>query len=140
MRVIFPLTLLLVLSTSLACQRGPKLVPVTGKITYKDGMTLNSGVIEFAPEDGGPVSRSIIEPDGSFSLQTGNRAGAAPGKYKVVILQTLLIDGVPSAALHKHKGRRLHDRYRRYDSSGLKFVVEADKPNEFLIQVEPARN
>jgi hypothetical protein len=121
------------------CGSGPAMSPVSGRVVYPDGTPLNSGVVEFAPEDGGPVARGTIRPDGTFTLRTGERDGAAAGTHKVAVVQTVVVDGSPAAALHKHKGRRLNDRYRRFDTSGLQRTVEPGKSHDFRIEVEAAK-
>ena len=49
---------------------GPKLVPVSGKVVFEDGVAMQGGLIEFTsitarPEDG-VSSRGPIGPDGDF--------------------------------------------------------------------------
>lgn len=65
------------------------LVPVSGAVTL-DGKPLEGVVISFVPDpgnkpktDGGDVTGS----GGSFEAKYRNRAGLAPGKYKVVVAQ-----------------------------------------------------
>jgi hypothetical protein len=135
MRLLFAALLL----AAAGCSPGPALSPVTGRVVYADGAPLNSGVVEFAPEDGGPVARGMIRPDGTFRLGTRNRDGAMPGRHKVAVVQTVVVDGSAAAARHKHKGRRLHDRYRRFDTSGIERTVEPGNSHDFRIEVEAAR-
>jgi hypothetical protein len=67
---------------------GPSLVPVSGTVTL-DGKPLEGATITFIPDpsnakpqtDGGDVTG----PGGTFASTYRNRAGLAPGKYKVVV-------------------------------------------------------
>jgi hypothetical protein len=63
------------------------LVPVAGTVTF-DGKPLAGVNIGFVPEPGNRPATDggdITGPEGSFSARYRNRAGLAPGKYKVVV-------------------------------------------------------
>ena len=69
------------------CKRGPELVPVSGKVTYK-GQPLKHGNILFQPS-AGPPAKGEIGPDGSFTLSTlKNNDGAVIGKHRVQVICT----------------------------------------------------
>lgn len=53
----------------MGCSRGPEMVPVTGKVLYKN-KPLEYGSVMLAPADGGDPARGQIQPDGSFQLTT----------------------------------------------------------------------
>jgi hypothetical protein len=64
-----------------------QLYPVSGTVTY-NGTPLEKGQISFAPEDlkTGVGASGSIE-NGSYAMGTvGDKNGARPGKYKVVII------------------------------------------------------
>jgi hypothetical protein len=66
---------------------GAKLVPVKGRVTFKnEGVTAAS--LYFLPDaakgNRGTMASAILQEDGSFTLSTPpNRDGVAPGAYKV---------------------------------------------------------
>lgn len=68
---------------------GPKLYPVSGKVTLKDGTPVKYGhVILHADRSKGnntqEVSQGTIR-NGEYTINTGGRSGAPPGAYKVSI-------------------------------------------------------
>lgn len=69
------------------CSRGPKLVPVKGKVML-GGKPLTSGLVNYIPEKetpgkGFPFGK--IESDGSYELTTDGKSGAPLGTYKVTV-------------------------------------------------------
>lgn len=86
--IIYTLFLLASFLLLIGCgDRGPKLEPVTGKVTL-DGKEISSltnfkdGSVTFIPEKGRP-SYGIIQPDGTFVMKTDNKPGVPAGSYKV---------------------------------------------------------
>lgn len=69
------------------CGRTP-LSPVHGKVTYK-GFALQSGVIVFTPDasrgERGSIAVGKIGADGSYTVYTGETAGAGAGWYRVTV-------------------------------------------------------
>src|SRR5262249_8325025 len=64
------------------CNRGPKMLPVSGKVIY-NGRPLEFGVVMFQPPSGQPA-QGQIQPDGTFTLSTYRlNDGAVVGKHKV---------------------------------------------------------
>jgi hypothetical protein len=61
---------------------------VAGKVMYK-GTPLSAGVIVFSPDtsrgESGRIAVSKIESDGSYTLKTDDKPGAAAGWYRVTI-------------------------------------------------------
>jgi hypothetical protein len=108
------------------------LYPVTGKVLLADGSPLTGGTIHFIPKRGGLLASGKIEPDGTFSLKSKTRDGAAPGEYKIRI--------EPSADLLAKKGRAVPKlpfaaKYREYDgNTGLAATIDAGPT-----QLEPFR-
>jgi hypothetical protein len=84
----------LLLATALVgtgCSGGPKLVPVTGKVTL-NGAPLKNVKVEFHPDPdkgvSGPSSSGTTDADGNFTLvctERGNAPGAVVGSHRVVI-------------------------------------------------------
>jgi hypothetical protein len=78
------------------CDSGPKLVPVTGKVTL-DGKPLDGANIAFAPEPGNAVpiqGLDVTGAEGNYTLMANGRRGVPPGKYKVVISKVEAKSGV----------------------------------------------
>lgn len=77
----------------LACAAGcgPKLVPVSGQVTW-NGKPLEYAMIVFFPENPSmPTASGSTRADGNFSLLTAqpkSQPGAFPGKYKVTVTKT----------------------------------------------------
>jgi hypothetical protein len=75
-------TMLLVISG--CAESGPKLVPVSGKVTI-DGKPLTYGYIRFTPTQG-RTSDAQLNSDGTFTLRySGDREGAVLGTHRVEI-------------------------------------------------------
>jgi hypothetical protein len=69
---------------------GSGVVPVQGTVTV-DGKPLPGGTVVFHPDPGldgasRQEARGTIQSDGSYSLSSNGRPGAAPGRYKVCII------------------------------------------------------
>jgi hypothetical protein len=79
--------------------------------------------VRFIPKHSGLPATGKIAADGTFSLTTKTREGAAPGEYKVRV--------EPSPEMLSKKGRALKNppfatKYRNYEGdTGLTATVEA---------------
>jgi hypothetical protein len=99
------------------------LYPVKGRVLLADGRPVTGGAVHFIPKQGGWPASGRIEADGTFSLKSKTRDGAAPGEYKVRI--------EPAAELLARKGREapklpFASRYREYDGeTGLTATIPA---------------
>jgi hypothetical protein len=83
-------SLLLVLTLLIGCgDKGPGLIPVTGKVTYNGGAWPTPGNINFNPVEpaaGFPRlgGTATFNTDGAFTVKsTGDKFGLVPGKYNV---------------------------------------------------------
>jgi hypothetical protein len=66
----------------------PRLVPVTGKVTYK-GKPVGKGIVRFEPDGVGREASGTIQPDGSFVLTTNKQGdGVVAGHHRVSIVGT----------------------------------------------------
>jgi len=86
-KVHLPLLAALAAAALSGCDSGPRLVPVTGTVTL-DGKPLEGANIAFVPDQGNAVSTpgtDLTGASGNFKIAYNNRAGLAPGKYKVAI-------------------------------------------------------
>jgi hypothetical protein len=110
--------------------RSDGLSAVRGHIFYHRA-PLPGGRVVFTPDPdrggSGPLAQADIQADGSYALKTGDRAGAAPGWYRitVVALQTEPA-GAPSYAPPRSL---LPPRYRDPDLSGLSCQVKEGEEN-----------
>jgi hypothetical protein len=108
------------------------LYPVKGRVLLADGTPLAGGAVQFIPTRSGLPASGKIEADGTFSLKSKSRDGAAPGEYKVRI--------EPSSELLARKGKAapvlpFATRYREYDgNTGLTATIGASET-----QLEPFR-
>jgi hypothetical protein len=68
---------------------GPKLYPVRGKVTLKDGTPVKYGhIILHADARKGNATQEVSQGtirDGEYTVMTGTREGAPPGAYRVSI-------------------------------------------------------
>lgn len=121
------------------CSGRPATYPVSGTVTYSDGTPLTGGTVEFLTDgpDGKPVNASgAIDAQGNFELRTfGVKDGAVEGKHRAIVTGP---NPIPSGNIKDIKpARRVAERFRNYDTSGLEFVVEP-KENRYSIVVESA--
>jgi len=88
------LTLLAILIGAAGCgEEKPKLVPVSGKVTFKN-QPLTAGSVFFHPDAANgytkDVPSSLLQLDGAFTMKTFPFGeGIAPGKYKVTLAPEL---------------------------------------------------
>ena len=130
-----PFALLLFLSMFLAgCQQDPgALTPVTGRVTFK-GVPLNGGLIVFAPDaskgESGASAYSIIREDGTFTLCTGETAGAHAGWYKVTVSAQGPATSQPGQTYNVSESI-IPEKYMHPDKSELTCKVTLNQPNSF---------
>ncbi len=99
------------------------LYPTTGQVLLADGRPLTGGSVRFIPKGSGLPATGKIAADGTFSLTTKTREGAAPGEYKVRV--------EPSPEMLSKKGGAVRKlpfavKYRNYEGdTGLTATVEA---------------
>ena len=124
-------TLLLV-----GCDRGPQLVPVTGKVLY-NGAPLEFGSVTFQPRSGQPA-QGEIQSGGTFSLSTFRpNDGAVIGSHKVRV--ACYESQRPSAT--KSPGEQslgkllIPTKYTLFDQSGLTAEVRADDNQAFVFEL-----
>ncbi len=102
------------------CQRPAGLQPVQGRVTYR-GTTLTNGVVVFTPDtsrgESGPIALGTIHDDGSYTLSTGDHAGAQAGWYRVTVAAL----ATPASSLP--------EKYRDPEYSLLRCEVKANQAN-----------
>jgi len=123
----FALTLLPLVILA-GCNRGPKMVPVTGKVNY-NGRPLEFGVVMFQPPSGQPA-QGDIQPDGTFNLSTYRlNDGVVLGKHKVrVACYESMRPGTAKGSGERTLGKPLvPEKYTLFDQSGL--TADVDENN-----------
>ena len=116
------------------CQQEPEvLLPVTGRVTFQ-GVPVNGGVIVFAPDaskgEHGAIAHSTIQADGSYSLLTGDAAGARPGWYQV----TFSCPGPPRSQpgqAYSSSESAIPEKYRHPELSKISCKVQVNQANSF---------
>lgn len=83
---------LLVIGTTLGCNSGPKMQPVTGTVTYKGAPVVGADVTLTAAKEADQLkpARGVTDPNGKFSVKTyfapgDERTGAMAGLYKITL-------------------------------------------------------
>lgn len=99
--------------------------PVKGKVTFRDGRPLAGGVVELRslrPDAKHLNARGEIGPDGAFVLGTYSpRDGAVEGDHEAIVTPAPPSD---SRANERPPSKpAIHDRFRSYERSGLRFTV-----------------
>ena len=118
-----------------------------GKVTYKDGTPITTGLVNF--ESGISLSRGRIQPDGSYTVGTLKDTDGIPkGTYKVYITGAevpnetqgntrVTLDSMGNPIQQMVGYRQLVDRkYMTAGTSPITCEIPAEK-NHFEIIVEP---
>jgi hypothetical protein len=113
------------------CGSRPERLPaVRGRVFYHR-LPLPGGTVVFTPDPdrggSGPLAHADIETDGSYVLKTEDRAGAAPGWYRVTVVS--LQPEPPGQPSSGPPHSLLPPRYRDPELSGLSFQVQDGQEN-----------
>ena len=111
--------------------------PVHGKITFPDKTALKGGMIFFTPtnahaEDGSLryECADLVDANGNYTLGfNGDKAGAPPGEYKVLI-QPREMNELPNS-----NSQKIPKKYREQGTSPLVVVVK-DGENTFDFELK----
>ncbi|MDY0170678.1 MAG: hypothetical protein RBS80_29320 [Thermoguttaceae bacterium] len=116
------------------CGERRPLAPVTGLVLY-NGKPLESGTVFFQPEYGQPAT-AIIQPDGTFALQTtGEGIGAVVGRNRVRVA-CYEAQPVTDEQGEGTLGRLLIPRkYTDYQTSGLTVEVVSGQNEPIRIEL-----
>jgi len=90
--VAWPLGIAVILSAG--C--GASLVKTEG-VVQLDGTPVEGATVTFASEDGSKWYTGFTDAAGKFVLQSGEKAGATPGQYKVTVVKTPKLSGLENA-------------------------------------------
>jgi hypothetical protein len=139
-----PAALTLVIVCLAGCDRGPKLVPVTGIVKYKSAAVPGADVV-FVPEGDGQTAIGRSDEQGRFTLMTGGRPGALTGSYTVSItaarpkrtVSEAEAVAMSSEQIAANREDLVPVKYNNPISSGVTAKVEADaKANEFVFDLK----
>lgn len=125
------------------CSSGdPKLVPVTGKVTYK-GEPVEGASVTFVHADGRTSPVGVTDAAGVFTLGSVTGQGAAVGDYQVAISKKAAREGAPANPKPEDMikmlkgGKTLPEpkdvipvKYADAKKSGLKATVTGDKAKD----------
>jgi hypothetical protein len=117
------------------CNRGPKMVPVAGKVIY-NGRPLEFGVVMFQPPSGQPA-QGQIQPDGTFTLSTYRlNDGAVVAKHKIrIACYESMRPGTVKGPGEQSLGEPLvPEKYTLFDQSGLTADVD-ENHKEFTFEL-----
>jgi len=78
------LTTAIALAGLAGCDRGPQLIPATGKLTFRSKPVPNADIV-FVPDAGGTPVIGRTSETGEFALNTNGEDGAYVGSYKVAV-------------------------------------------------------
>src|SRR5262245_27284029 len=117
---------------------GPKLYPVRGKVTLKDGSAVKYGhIILHADATKGNTTKEISQGtirNGEYTIMTGAREGAPPGAYRVSIEAA---DEVDENNPYFTKWFA-DEKYVNPDTSKLSMeVVEKPDPSQYDFKLDP---
>ncbi len=109
--------------------------PVTGKVAFADGSTIEGAQVTFQPVKEGRSASGIVEADGTFTLTTHERGdGAEAGLHRVTIQAPFPTDIDFDEVEYTSP---LDPRFEIVQTSGLEFPVTEDGPNAPSFLVEP---
>jgi hypothetical protein len=106
---------------------GGRFDSTAGGIVTLDGKAVPRGTVSFAPVSGGPIAYSRIDSDGSYSIQTGRKAGLPAGEYQVTVIANELPPQTPPGVPPPDGKPITPEWYRSTQTSGLKYKIERGK-------------
>jgi len=134
-----------------------KTTPVSGTV-YLNDQPLEGAAVTFVPDaaaagpggaavaSGGVSATGVTDASGKFTLKTGQKEGAAAGKYQVAISKmdasptvdtgdskeaTLKMADTPMVTADNMPKSLIPEKYASPATSGFSETVEADKANTF---------
>ncbi len=129
--------------------KGPKPIPASGKVTYKN-LPVEGATVSFLGDGKIPPAMALTDSSGEFILTTSRSGdGAVPGVHRVTVTKivgppaakstgSMSMEDAAKAASAPAAAKPLSmlpDRYAAADSSGLQFTVKAGDKNNFAIDL-----
>ena len=126
---------------------GPRTVPASGKLTFKN-LPVEGATVSFLGDGKTPPAVAITDAAGEFILTT-NRSGdgAVPGVHRVTVSKIIgppvkstgsmsMEDAAKAGSSPPPKPvSMLPEKYNSVDSSGLQFTVKEGDKNYFVIEL-----
>lgn len=128
---------------------GPKPIPASGKVTYKN-LPVEGATVSFLGDGKIPPAMALTDSSGEFILTTSRSGdGAVPGVHRVTVTKivgppaakstgSMSMEDAAKAASAPPPAKPLSmlpERYSAADSSGLQFTVKAGDKNSFAIDL-----
>ena len=132
------------LTFSVGCDSGPKLIEAGGTVTYQSKPVAEADIV-FIPDAGGPFVLGRSDAQGKFVLSTDGKPGALAGAYKIGInamrqkrhvseKEAPTMTDAQIAANHESVIPR---KYNHQITSGLTATVSDDpKANQFNLDLK----
>jgi hypothetical protein len=112
---------------------------VRGTVAYR-GVRLRGGTIVFTPDSTrgthGPQSYAEIQPDGSYTLRSGDGMGAVTGWHRVTVVAVQARPAGPGDGPFAVPMPLVPEKYRDPDQCGLTREVKANQANEIDFDLE----
>jgi hypothetical protein len=130
-RLLYPLragvVALLLVPLLYGCGDSIKTVPIRGKVTVGDE-PVTSGNVSYVPLDTSKAAKEMsvgpIDSNGEYTIHTGGKSGAPPGKYKVVVSPSM----VPTPGAKTKPTVPFNAKYSKGDTTPLEKEVKSDAP------------
>jgi len=124
------------------CTKGESLTEVRGKLYIGDEpSTKGMGYVTFHPDASKgntwqEESVGAVQPDGTYSLESRGKKGAANGWYKVGVTVADVIDEKNPYVTNWRMPNP--EKYQRWDKSGISVeVVDKPQPGQYDIKLPP---
>ena len=117
---------------------GPKLSPVSGRVTFQ-GKPVAAGMVRFSNPSAGVDIMANLQPDGTYSVRMAKGSGLPEGTYAVAVEPPRVDAPVGAMTLPPAPNRPdIPTKYRQPSTSGLTLTVKSGS-NVFDVEMQPAR-